>query len=701
VGGTPQVNFDGVLEDVGGIPCPSPSGKYGTYLNRYNQRKAIDSPFELNVYGSHTGNNYEIMVDITKVSAASTDNVSVFVFITESHIAQNWQGCMTEVNFVNRLMVPDQYGTDLDLTGNSQTFNLDFTIDNSWVASNCEIIVSIQNNTTKEVYQGTMSPLLELISPDVEAEFSADQTTICAGNEVHFTDMSVGILSTWHWTFQGGTPEHSNLPNPTVVYETAGEYDVILTVSNDAFNDTEIKTAYIHVDESAPGIPGTPTGENMLCKNPENQEYTTTGSTGAFDYEWTIDPTSAGFIMGSGQTITVNYINAFVGEASISCKAVNGCGESENSEPLAILVNDSPEAYNISGGGTFCEGDEGVAIMLETSDEGVDYEVYADNKPTENIQAGTGGPLSFMVSDTGICTIIGTSLETLCSNVMENEVVVTMILNPEVFNVDGDGEYCEGTAGAVIGLDGSQPDFTYELFLDGLTTGITALGTGEAITFSPQTAEGEYTVFAFDPEAGCDNVMEGSTEVTMVPLPVTPAKPEGPDYIDLVYTQTSEYTMVPGPNATSSEWNLEPANAGEVTVLNTTTCEVNWDPGFLGDATLSTRNINDCGESDWSEGIVVMVDNTVGFDDPAKKLGLKISPNPTSGQFQIFMNTDKAELFSIKVFNTVNAVVFEINDIPVNGKFTQTIDLNNEASGIYFISVESSSEKIIKKLVKH
>ena len=30
----------------------------------------------------------------------------------------------------------------------------------------------------------------------------------------------------------------------------------------------------------------------------------------------------------------------------------------------------------------------------------------------------------------------------------------------------------------------------------------------------------------------------------------------------------------------------------------------------------------------------------------------------------------------------------------------QTIDLDNEASGIYFISVESSSAKITKKLVK-
>ena len=700
VSGYPNAKFDGILNKGGGIPCPNPSGLYTTYLGLYNQRKAINSPFELEVWGDHSGNNYDITIDLTKVGSASVDNTVVYVFITESDIAQNWQGCMSEVDYVNRLLIPDQNGTPLDLNNNSQSIDLSFTIDNSWVAANCEIVVSIQDNTSHEVYQGTMKELLDLVIPPVIAEFTADQTILCSGTEVQYTDMSSGFLTSWSWQFPGGTPAISNEQNPTIVYSTAGEYDVTLIVSDGTQNDSQTKSNYIHVASATPVAPATPTGESMLCKNPENQEYTTTGSPEAYDYEWAIDPVTAGFIMGTGQTVTVNFVNAFTGEASITCKAVNGCGESDYAESLSLVINERPEEYSISGGGTFCEGAEGVEIVLDNSDEGVEYEVWADDKPTENILAGTGGPLTFLVSDTGICTIVGTSLETLCPNTMDNEVDVIMIMSPEAFNITGGGEYCEGTSGVEIGLDASQPGVSYDLLLDEVATGFTTVGTGDPITFGEQTDEGVYSVVAIEPEIGCDNMMEGTTEVTMMALPEVPAAPDGPDYVDLVYTQTTEYTMVPGPNSTSCNWNLEPAGAGDISVLNITTCEVNWDLSFLGDATLTVRNINDCGESNWSEGLVVTVDNTVGFDNPVKDLGLRISPNPTTGQFKVSMNTNREELVTIKVFNSLNAVVFEINNIQVNGKYTQTIDLDNEASGIYFISVESSSAKITKKLVK-
>ena len=698
--GYPTTKFDGVLEHGGGAQCPNPSGLYSIFLAKYNQRKAVSSAFNMLMWGDHTGDNYTVTIEIEKVASATTTNCVVQFVLTESHIQQNWQGCMTECNFVNRLMVPDQNGTPLELSGDEQTIELEFSVSPSWVEENCEVIAFIQNNTTKEIYQATMKELLNLEIPPVEAEFTADQTVLCSGTEVQYTDMSSGFLTSWSWQFPGGTPATSNQQNPTIVYSTAGEYDVTLTVSDGTENDSQTKSNYIHVASAAPVAPAAPTGESMLCKNPENQEYTTSGSPEAYDYEWAIDPTTAGYIMGTGQTVTINFVNAFTGEASITCNAVNGCGESDYSEPLALVINERPEVFNISGGGAFCEGGEGVEIVLDNSDEGVEYEVWADDKPTENILAGTGATLTFMVSDTGICTIVGTSLETLCPNTMENEVMVTEIPYSEVFNINGGGEYCEGTTGAEIGLDGSQPGVSYDLLLDDVATGISTVGTGDPITFGEQTDEGVYSVVAIEPEIGCDNMMEGTTEVTMIPLPEVPATPDGPDYVDLVYTQTTEYTMVPGPNSTSCNWNLEPASAGDINVLNTTTCEVNWDLSFLGDATLTVRNINDCGESNWSEGLVIMIDNTVGFDNPVTDLGLKISPNPTTGQFKVFMNTNREELVTIKVFNSLNAVVFEINNVQVNGKFSQTINLDNEASGIYFISIESSSDKITKKLVK-
>ncbi|HEX4888366.1 MAG TPA: M43 family zinc metalloprotease, partial [Luteibaculaceae bacterium] len=53
---------------------------------------------------------------------------------------------------------------------------------------------------------------------------------ICQGNTVSFTDYSYNNVSSWSWSFPGGTPSTSTERNPTVTYNTPGTYDVTLTV---------------------------------------------------------------------------------------------------------------------------------------------------------------------------------------------------------------------------------------------------------------------------------------------------------------------------------------------------------------------------------------------------------------------------------------------------------------------------------------
>ncbi|MBN2681663.1 MAG: PKD domain-containing protein [Bacteroidales bacterium] len=81
----------------------------------------------------------------------------------------------------------------------------------------------------------------------VTANFSASPTTVVVGGTVNFTDLSSGTISTRNWTFTGGTPSSSTATNPTITYNTAGTYNVSLTVSDGTSSDTETKTAYITV----------------------------------------------------------------------------------------------------------------------------------------------------------------------------------------------------------------------------------------------------------------------------------------------------------------------------------------------------------------------------------------------------------------------------------------------------------------------
>ncbi len=83
------------------------------------------------------------------------------------------------------------------------------------------------------------------------AEFTASQTTICAGSSITFTDQTAFAPVSWSWTFTGGTPTTSILQNPTVSYSTPGVYQVTLTATNANGSDGETKTAFITVLNSA------------------------------------------------------------------------------------------------------------------------------------------------------------------------------------------------------------------------------------------------------------------------------------------------------------------------------------------------------------------------------------------------------------------------------------------------------------------
>ena len=73
--------------------------------------------------------------------------------------------------------------------------------------------------------------------------------TACPGDSLQFDDYSVleHTGATWEWSFPGGQPSSSNLRNPKVVYQTPGEYDVTLTVSNPNGSSTKTISKMIRV----------------------------------------------------------------------------------------------------------------------------------------------------------------------------------------------------------------------------------------------------------------------------------------------------------------------------------------------------------------------------------------------------------------------------------------------------------------------
>lgn len=89
-------------------------------------------------------------------------------------------------------------------------------------------------------------------------EFHADTVIVPVGKPVNFTDLSIGNVTNWEWTFTGADVPSSNAQHPRdIVYSNMGEYDVSLEISNGSQTESITKTNYIRVIGLAYPVPST------------------------------------------------------------------------------------------------------------------------------------------------------------------------------------------------------------------------------------------------------------------------------------------------------------------------------------------------------------------------------------------------------------------------------------------------------------
>ena len=179
---------------------------------------------------------------------------------------------------------------------------------------------------------------IDLISfppAEIEALFIADTTIICENDVVFFTDLSIGPITEWSWTFEGGDPLTSTEQNPVVEYPNEGIWDVLLEVTDGVETSQLFYDNYITVG-SVPGIAPTPTGITFLCASWGNTTYNTTGMSGVTSYDWILEPQEAGTVSGGGTNVTILWDEEFLGEATLQVAGINYCGIGVYSNPLTI-----------------------------------------------------------------------------------------------------------------------------------------------------------------------------------------------------------------------------------------------------------------------------------------------------------------------------------------------------------------------------
>ncbi|MGM0647482.1 MAG: C25 family cysteine peptidase [Bacteroidota bacterium] len=120
-----------------------------------------------------------------------------------------------------------------------------------------------------------------------QANIKLNTNYACVGHSIQFEDKSCCGVSSREWYFPGGTPGFSTLESPVVTYDTAGNYNVILKVTNPYGTDSLVEYYSIVIDENQP-LPLTEDFETFYPGNP-GTFYNNWHTDKTDDYQWMVN----------------------------------------------------------------------------------------------------------------------------------------------------------------------------------------------------------------------------------------------------------------------------------------------------------------------------------------------------------------------------------------------------------------------------
>jgi PKD repeat protein len=684
--GFPTAEFDGLLEYVGGSGTQS---MYPYYLPLYQQRIAIPSSFTIDMYGENIGSTYNVTLVLNKVAASSASNIKAHLVLTESNIPYAWQN-QSEVDFAERLMVPDENGTAVDFTGNTEvTLNLQFTVDAAWTLSNLELVAFLQDNNTQECLQGTKVLLSNLEPLAATANFAASSQTPCQASSVQFTDLSGGEITSWNWTFEGGNPATSTLENPQVTYSTLGDYDVQLIVTDGETTDTLLNPNYITVI-TAPAQPGTPAGNTVLCELGPTEEYSIAPVPWAATYVWSVEPAAAGTITGIDPTATFTMAPGYLGSFQVKVRADNSCGQGTWSQGLTASIYNTPEEFTLSPGSGYCEGGQGIELTLDGSETGINYELYLDNVATGNILPGTGAALNFGYhTEQGIYTCQAST--NTCERMMIGNSYVYIIYQPgTAATPTGPVTECNDNTAVAYTTAGTPNATSYNWSLQPAGAGTITGNTTSATVDWADT----FTGLAQISVQGANNCGAGTysanlqVDVNQAPAPVV----SGDDNVC-----SGDYGIVystPATSGNSYQWAVAGGTVASGSGTNQIT--VNWGTFGTGYVHVTETTVDGCDVT--SSDFVVTIEDCTGIGENLSG-NLKIYPNPVRDELVVEINSKEIKAAELSILNQVGQKVSAQRI--ADGVTNLHLNIASLPAGVYSVRIlAADGTSIDKKFVK-
>jgi len=606
-----------------------------------------------------------------------------------------------------------------------------YTTDGQYV-----ITLTATNDCGAITYSEAVDISIDNTAAAPSAAFTSSLDNGCGPLTVEFADASTNNPTSWNWTFENGTPATSTDQNPTVVFEEAGNYTVILEASNGIGADMAIQLSYINVIEE-PDV-DFETGSNGLEINFNNK--TAYGETYTWDFgdDNTSDELNPTHTYSEGGTYT------------ITLTATNDCGTVVESNTIIVSELLAPQADFSS------TDNDGCAPLTITFND------LSSNNPTNWLWSFDGGDISTSADQNPTVTFANPGNYTVIlqagNEVGSNSKVVTAYVNVyeapvagfnttslaesvEFLNTSTDATEFAWDFGDGNDSEEENPTHTYATNGTYTVTLIASNPCGSA-TFSEEIEidglAAPSAAFSASVSAGCaplevqftDESLNNPTSWSWILEGAEPSTSNERNPI-VTYNEAGTYAVT---LSVSNAIGNNVVNMTEVIVINaapTAAFAVNETEGFVvfsntsvraesyswdfgdgelseeqnpvhnysaaGDYIVTLTTTNDCGTA--TETFTVNVEGVNAIEDIDGITNFNLYPNPTSGKFLLTIEGEGRADLDVTILNVLGQELEAQNLDFRSGILNQEFDLTNLTNGVYLVRLQAGNQAEYHKIV--
>ena len=222
---------------------------------------------------------------------------------------------------------------------------------------------------------------------------------------------------------------------------------------------------------------------------------------------------SATYTLGSGASLTAGADGTTVGTTAAAIIGGSSGTVSLGSRPVTLNYDGAHPALYVSQGKLSLNANS--FTVNNVSGTALGYGTYTVIQQASGSITSTG---SYSVSVTGSGKVANS---TAAVSVSGGTVLLTIACtSPTQLSMSGAGTFCASAGAQTFGVSGTtESNVTYALKKDG-TAVDSKTGTGNAITFTPQSATGAYTVAGT--RGSCATPMSGSATINATPSAPSP-----------------------------------------------------------------------------------------------------------------------------------------------------------------------------------